>query len=149
MARRESTHERLTDNEEQLLHDAVLRVLNQALPTAKPPTVNLLPHPGPPDSHDTTRLQLQRLRREFPKLRIYVGRWGVPEDVAKAEPLLQAGAKAVFTKLTAAAATAPILLREAAAIDPPAPEIESFGLMIPDPNDPIPAHKNTLGVFTL
>ena len=38
----------------------------------------------PPGSHDTARLQLRRLRRQFPLLRIYIGRWGVPDEVANA-----------------------------------------------------------------
>jgi predicted PurR-regulated permease PerM len=195
LARRESTHARLTDNEEQLLHDAVLRVMSQALPKieAPPPPANanhaplmlgwpmggaaddaalrclaLLVLPGltfeivpsqrltgefhaeiearqpaaivisatPPASHDTTRLQLRRLRREFPKLRIYVGRWGVPEDIAKAEPLLQAGANAVFTKLAEVEAAGAILIREMAAIAPPALEIEPSQPLIPQPTNP-------------
>ena len=189
LARRESTHGRLTDNEEQLLHEAVLRVMSQALPEIEltPPPITPSPAPlllawpmggaaddaalhclslmippgltfeivpsqrltgefhaeiearqpiailisaTPPASHDTTRVQLRRLRREFPKLRIYVGRWGVPDDVSRAEPLLQAGANAVFTTLAEAQATATILLREVAAVDSPSPEI---GLCSPIP----------------
>lgn len=71
----------------------------------------------PPGSHSTVRLQVRRLRAAFPKLKIYVGRWGVPADVANAAPLLEAGATAVYTKLTEAEAALTSLLREAAAVD--------------------------------
>ena len=71
----------------------------------------------PPGSHSTVRLQVRRLRAQFPKLKIYVGRWGVPADVANAAPLLEAGATAVYTKLSEAEAALTELLREAAAVD--------------------------------
>ena len=178
LARRESSQDRLTDAEEQLLHESMLRITTERLPAARatPPDPNgplllgwpldgaaddaalrcfglLLPAglqfevvPGqrltgefhaeiearqpaailisatPPGSHDTVRLQLRRLRRQFPRLRIYVGRWGVPEDVAKASPLIEAGATAVFTRLGEAESLLTSLLREAAAVtDLPAP----------------------------
>ena len=177
LARRESSHDRLTDAEEQLLHESMLRITTGALPSleAPPPDPSgplllgwpldgaadeaalrcfglLLPAglqfevvPGqrltsefhaeiearqpaailisatPPGSHDTVRLQLRRLRTLFPRLRIYVGRWGVPEDVAHASPLLEAGATAVFTRLGEAGGALTTLLREAAAIDQPPP----------------------------
>jgi hypothetical protein len=72
----------------------------------------------PPGSHDTARLQLRRLRRQFPRLRLYIGRWGVPEDLVKATPLLDAGATAVYTRLAEAETAFTTLLREAAAINP-------------------------------
>ena len=71
----------------------------------------------PPNSHQTVRLQVRRLRAAFPKLKIYVGRWGVPAEIANAEPLLEAGATGVFTKLTEAEAVLLTLLREAAAVE--------------------------------
>ncbi len=63
-----------------------------------------------------------RLRLAFPQLKIYVGRWGVPPDVANADPLLEAGATAVFSQLAEAEAALTALVREAAAVDdrPPA-----------------------------
>lgn len=51
----------------------------------------------PPGSHGSVRLHLRKLRSTYPDLRICVGRWGVPEDVANADALLEAGATAVFT----------------------------------------------------
>ncbi len=70
----------------------------------------------PPGSHSTVRLQVRRLRAQFPKLKIYVGRWGVPPDIANAEPLLEAGATAVYTKLSEAEDVLTSLMREAAAV---------------------------------
>jgi predicted PurR-regulated permease PerM len=175
LARRESSHDRLTDAEEQLLYESMLRITTGALPSpeAPPPDPSgplllgwslggaadeaalrcfgllrpaglqfeVVPgqrltsefhaeiearHPAailisatPPGSHDTARLQLRRLRTLFPRLRIYVGRWGVPEDVADASPLLEAGATAVFTRLGEAGGALTALLREAAAVDQP------------------------------
>ena len=175
LARRESSHDRLTDAEEQRLHESMLRITTGALPSTEAPPPNpssplllgwplggaadeaalrcfglLLPaglqfevvpgqrltsefhaeiearHPAailisatPPGSHDTARLQLRRLRTLFPRLRVYVGRWGVPEDVADASPLLEAGATAVFTRLGEAGGALTALLREAAAVDQP------------------------------
>lgn len=79
----------------------------------------------PPGSHDTARVQIRRLRRQFPKLRIFVGRWGVPEDIAKASPLVEAGATAVYTGLSDARNALTTILREAAAVNeattPPRP----------------------------
>ncbi len=69
----------------------------------------------PPGSHATVRLQVRRLRSAFPKLKIYVGRWGVPEDIANATPLIEAGANAVYTRLTEAEAALTTLVREAVA----------------------------------
>lgn len=190
LAKRESAQDRLSDEEEQLLHDAVLRVMAQALPELRSAAglLNETPHtagniavpanptnrplvlgwpldagadeaalhcfelmlpagldfeivPGqrltgelhaeiearqpaallisatPPGSHDTARLQLRRLRRQFPRLRIFIGRWGVPDDIAKAAPLLEAGATAVYTHMAAAEAGLAMLLRETAAVD--------------------------------
>jgi hypothetical protein len=71
----------------------------------------------PPGSHETARLQLRRLRRQFPRLRIYIGRWGVTDDIAKAAPLLEAGATGVYTHMAAAEAGLAIILRETAAVD--------------------------------
>lgn len=70
----------------------------------------------PPGSHGTSRIQIRRLRQQFPKLKIYIGRWGVPDEVAHAAPLLQAGATAVFTRLAEAQAALTLLVREAAAV---------------------------------
>ena len=77
----------------------------------------------PPGSHGNARLQVRRLRAQFPKLKIYVGRWGVPSDVANADPLMEAGANGVFTRLAEAESAITAILREAAAVDanPPAP----------------------------
>ncbi len=78
----------------------------------------------PPGSHTNVRLQLRRLRRDFPKLKIFVGRWGVPEDVANAAPLIEAGATAVFTSLTEAQESLESLIRAARAVTavPAAPD---------------------------
>jgi hypothetical protein len=70
----------------------------------------------PPGSHATSRIQIRRLRQQFPKLKIDIGRWGVPDEVANAAPLLQAGATAVFTRLAEAQAALTLLVREAAAV---------------------------------
>ena len=179
LAKRESTMDRLTDPEEQQLHEAMLRVLTQALPSRESPLPdNLTPRPlllgwplegtadeaalrclgqllpdglqfevlpsqrltseihaelaarqpaavlisaTPPGSHDIARLQVRRLRRQFPRLRIYVGRWGVPDEVAKAAPLVEAGANAVYTGLAEAESALTALLREATAVDGPRP----------------------------
>jgi predicted PurR-regulated permease PerM len=70
----------------------------------------------PPGSHDTARLQLRRIQHRFPKLRIFIGRWGVPDDVANAAPLLDAGAHGVYTRVAEATPSLSSLLREAAAV---------------------------------
>lgn len=51
----------------------------------------------PPGGYEAVRLYIRKLRASHPKLRICVGRWGVPNDVANADSLLEAGATAVFT----------------------------------------------------
>ncbi|MDB6068931.1 MAG: family transporter [Verrucomicrobiales bacterium] len=71
----------------------------------------------PPSSHDTARVQIRRLRRQFPRLKIFVGRWGVPADIAKASTLIDAGATAVYTGLSEARSALTAITREAAAID--------------------------------
>ena len=187
LAKRELTHNRLTEEEEFNFHEAVFRIMDVAIPShapedeAEPGTTTpvteagrpgrtalmlgrplddgadqaalycfdrLLP-PGldfevipsvrlnsefqaevaarqpaavllsatPPGSHSSVRLQVRRLRLAFPKLKIYVGRWGVPADVANAEPLLDAGATAVYTKLAEAEAALTALVREAVAVE--------------------------------
>ncbi len=50
-----------------------------------------------PDAFPAVRLNTQRLHDRFPNLRILVGRWGVPEHLAKSDELTTAGATAVFT----------------------------------------------------
>jgi predicted PurR-regulated permease PerM len=85
---------------------------------ARQPTA-LLISATPPGSHETARLHLRRIRRQFPKLRVFIGRWGVPDDLVKADPLLEAGASAVYTRLSEAETALVSLLRETAAIDTP------------------------------
>jgi predicted PurR-regulated permease PerM len=194
LARRESTENRLTDAEEQVLHEAVARVVSEALPAVDSATLSITPNGAPlilgwpmngvvdeaalrclsplipaglvfdifssqrltgefyteiearrpaailisstpPTNHDTTRLQLRRLRREFPKLRIYVGRWAEPHGIANAAPLLEAGASGVFTGLAEMLAACTILMREAAAVD-------SSGT---HPLSPAPQSHNSVG----
>lgn len=66
----------------------------------------------PPHSHEKARVNVKRLRARFPGIKIYVGRWGVPEDAARADSLLEAGATAVFTKLSEAHEAITALSRE-------------------------------------
>lgn len=73
----------------------------------------------PPGSHETARLQVRRLSRQFPRLRILVGRWGVPDDLVKADPLLESGASGVYPTLAGAEKALTALLRENAAVSAP------------------------------
>lgn len=87
----------------------------------------------PPGSHDTARVQIRRLRRQFPKLRIFVGRWGVPDDIAKASPLVESGATAVYTGLNEARNALTTILREAAAVNEAANPQPTTALLPPAP----------------
>ena len=179
LAKRELKRSRMSEGEEQRLHESVYRIMDVALPEVSPAAApaasplmlgrpleggadeaalhcfDRLCPPGldfevfpvqrlagefqaeielrqpaaillsatPPGSHSNARLQVRRLRTQFPKLKIYVGRWGVPPDVANAAPLMEAGASGVFTRLAEAESTIIAILREAAAVDatpPPA-----------------------------
>ena len=170
LAKRELKNGRLSESEEQRLHESVFRVMEGVLPAASAPDAGaplilgrpldegadeaalrcfdqmltaglnfdvipamrlssefhaevesrnpaaVLVSATPPGSHSTARVQIRRLRQQFPKLKIYIGRWGVPDDVANADPLLEAGATAVFTRLTDAESALALLVREAAAV---------------------------------
>ena len=179
LAKRELKRNRVSPEEEQRLHESVLRIMDTNLPAPPPVAVSgsnplmlgrplesgadeaalhcfdhlcpsgldfeiiavqrlagefqaeiearqpsaILLSATPPGSHGNARLQIRRLRTQFPKLKIFVGRWGVPTDVANAAPLMEAGATGVFTKIAEAEAALTAILREAAAVDdvlPPA-----------------------------
>ncbi|MES2707457.1 MAG: AI-2E family transporter [Verrucomicrobiota bacterium] len=51
----------------------------------------------PPGSQEAVRLHLRKLKASYPKVKVCIGRWGVPDDVANPEGLIEAGATAVFT----------------------------------------------------
>lgn len=173
LAKRELRRSRMSEEEEQRLHESVFRIMDVALPEASsaatpgagplmlgrpleggadeaalhcfdrlcPPGLDfeifpvqrmagefhaeiearqpsaILLSATPPGSHSNARLQVRRLRTQFPKLKIYVGRWGVPPDVANAGPLMEAGASGVFTQLAEAESAITAILREASAVE--------------------------------